>query len=81
MPADPLRRLRGPERPTATLPTLSPLPPCCGPPETILRGAEGLSPAAAAPAGALLPGGRLLLPCQACRPLRPPHGPDSAPDK
>ena len=55
MPADRLRRLRGLERPAAALPALSPLPPCCGPPEAILRGAEGLRPAAAAPTAALLP--------------------------
>ena len=47
MPADRLRRLRGPERPAATLPALSPLPPCCGPPEAILRGLRGCALAAA----------------------------------
>ena len=72
MPAYRLRRLRGPERPASTLPALLPLPPCCGPPEAILRGAERLRPAAAAlmaallpcrgPWRALLPGDRLLLP-------------------
>ena len=86
MPADRLRRLRGPERPTAALPALSPLPPCGGLSEVILRGAEGLRPAAAAccpwmgapprPA-ALLPGGpgdRLRLLLRPARPaaLRPP---------
>ena len=71
MPADPLRRLRGPERPAAILPALSPLPPCCGPPKAILRGLRGRAPAAALRSAALLllpcallPGGRLpsLLP-------------------
>ena len=47
MPADRLRRLRGPERPAAALPALSLLPPCCGPPEAILRGLRGCAPAAA----------------------------------
>ena len=79
MPADLLRRLRGPERPAAALPALSPLPPCCGPPEAILRGAEGLRPAAAAPMASLLPGGRLLLLLLLLLPqwplLRPASGP------
>ena len=72
MPADRLRRLRGLERPAAALPALSPLPPCCGPPQAVLRGAEGLRPYCCAlvgalspcrgPCRALLPGGLLLLP-------------------
>lgn len=77
MPADRLRRLRGPVRGCAALPALSPLPPCCGPPEAILRGAEGLRPCCCAPVGALLPcrgPGRALLPGGLLRPLRPCRG-------
>ena len=64
MPADHLRRLRAPERPAANLPALLPLPPCCGLPEAILRGAEGLRPAAAALTAAWPP---CCAPCGPCR--------------
>ena len=54
MPADHLRSLRAPERPVAALPALLPLRPYCGPPQAILRGAEGAVPSCCAIVGALL---------------------------
>ena len=79
MPADRLRRLRGPERPAAALPALSPLPPCRGLPEAILKGAERLRPAAAPLWAPCRPAVGHAAPCCPVALAAPPCGPTAGP--